>query len=190
MDASPNKYRYIKLWEKIESKELFTSKRLTVRQDTCRLPSKRIIDDYLVVEVPDGAAIVAITEEKEIVLVRQYKHGLGQIVLELPAGNVEENEDPAHTIKRELLEETGYVADNVEFISILATKPARMFAKTHVYFASNVRHSGKQMESDTEVIEIVLVPVNELPALIQKGDIITETSLAALMMVWKRTVTF
>lgn len=187
MDAR-NEGSNIQLWDLVESEELFNSKRLCLRRDTCRLPSKRIIDDYLVVEVPDGAVVIALTGKQEIVLVRQYKHGLGQVVLELPAGNVEKGEDPGFTIKRELLEETGCVAKDLELISILATKPARMSARTYVYFAADVNYIGKQQDPDTEVIEIVLVPVKNLPSLVQEGNIITETSLAALLMVWHKII--
>ncbi len=175
-------------WQTLASEELFKSRWLRLRRDTCRLPSNREIDDYFVVELPDGTAIVAITEQHELVLVRQYKHGLGQIVLELPAGIVEASEDPAETIKRELIEETGYSTPTVELITTLATKPARMSARTLIYFAINVRKNLEQQENDAEIIQTVLVPIINLPALIQSGNIITETSLAALLMVWPRLI--
>lgn len=186
MKSGPDNVSSIRPWSLLESKTLFTSKRLNLRLDACRLPSDRTIDDYLVVEMPDGAVVVAVTEQNEIVLVRQYKHGLGRIVLELPAGNVEKEEDPAITILRELKEETGYTVKDTEFITILSTKPARMTARTFVYFALNATKVEKQQENDMEVIENVLVPVQELPALIQRGEIITETSLAALLVVWHK----
>jgi 8-oxo-dGTP pyrophosphatase MutT (NUDIX family) len=138
--------------------------------------------------MPDGAAIVAITLKQELVLVKQYKHGLGQIVLELPAGNVESNEDPWHTIARELVEETGYEASSVELISILATKPARMSARTFIYFARDVKFTGRQQNDDAEVIEVVLIPLKDIPTLLREGKIITETSLAAIMMAWDRLI--
>ncbi|MBD2757868.1 NUDIX hydrolase [Spirosoma validum] len=173
-------------WQTVSTRELVKSKWLRVRQDTCRLPSGREIDDYFVVEAPDGAVIVAVTQENELVLVRQYKHGFGGIVLELPAGIVESKEVANETIIRELSEETGYFTPNVEYIATLVTKPARMSARTFVYFANAVTKDSQGQENDSEVIETVLVPIADLPALLQRGDIITETSLAALLMVWNR----
>ena len=178
----------IQPWVLLESKELFRSKRIELREHTCQLPGGRIIDDYLVATLPDGAAVVAVTQNQEIVLVRQYKHGLGKIVLELPAGNVEAGEDPAKTIARELAEETGYLASGIEFIMTLASKPARMSAKTHIYFAADVKPVARQKQDDAEIIKIVLIPLKELPALIKRGEIVTETSLAAMMMVWDRLI--
>ncbi|WP_165358866.1 NUDIX hydrolase [Spirosoma sordidisoli] len=159
-----------------------------LRQDECLLPSGRVIDDFFVVEVPDGAAIVAITDDNELLLIKQYKHGFGDFVLELPAGIVEQNEDPALTIARELREETGFVATNIEFVTTLITKPARMSARTQIYFANGGRFEYDPEFNDAEVIEKILVPVAELPALIAKGNIMVETSLAALLMVWDKLV--
>ena len=145
-------------WKTLSSSVLIASKWLTVRRDKCELPSGRQIDDFYVVEVPDGAAIVALTEKKEIILVQQYKHGASQVVLELPAGIVETNEDPLFTIARELKEETGYVASDIEYITTLTTKPARMAAKTLIYFASDVKPQSAPQINDAEIIKTVLPP--------------------------------
>lgn len=173
-------------WTVVQSQAIFDSRWLRLRRDVCRLPSGRELDDYYVVEVPDGVAVVALTPARQLVLVRQYKHGLGQIVLELPAGIVEPGENPEHTMLRELREETGYTAPALEHVATLATKPARMAARTWVYFAPVVEPLGEQQRNDAEVIDLVLLPLSELPALLQRGEIITETSLAALLLVWPR----
>jgi len=175
-------------WKTKSSENIFKSKWMRLRRDTCVLPSGREIDDYYVMEVPDGAAIIAITENNELVLVRQYKHGYGQLVLELPAGIVEDKEDSSEAVIRELQEETGYKASNVEFITSLITKPARLSGRTLIYFADKVVIDSQKVENDAEVIEVVLVPINNLPSLIQSGGIVTETTLAALMVVWSRLV--
>ena len=176
----------MRLWQRLNSEVLFTSKWLNVRRDVCRLPSGSVIDDYFVIEIPDGVTIVAITRDMEIVLVRQYKHGIGQVVLELPAGNVDPDEDPNVAINRELREETGYTASNIEYVTTIISKPARMTARTLVYFATGAVLYGYPEESDQEKIETVLVPLEELPLLIAHGMIITETSLAALLTTWDR----
>jgi len=189
MRAKSKEENDLQQWKTLVTEEIFNSRWLRLRRDTCRLPNGREIDDYYVVEAPFGAAIVALTEDSELVLVRQYKHGLGKIVLELPAGNVDDDEEPADTIVRELREETGYVASDVKFVATLSTKPARMSAQTFIYFASNVKQEAQQQQKDNEVINIVLMPVKELPSLIKRGDIVTETSLAALLMVWDKLTT-
>lgn len=176
----------LKTWHRLRSTELFRSRWMSLRKDECELPSGRIIDDYFVLEIPDGAVVVAITEKRELVLVRQYKHGAGQFVLELPAGIVESNEDPATTIARELKEETGYVASQVEYVTTLATKPARMTANTHVFFSNSIKLKEKIDINDSEVIETVLLPISEIAEYIKSGKITIETTLAALLVVWDR----
>lgn len=176
----------LKKWQQLRSVELFTSKWMSLRRDECQLPSGRIIDDYFVLEIPDGATVVAVTENKELVLVRQYKHGADQFVLELPAGIVETNEDPAITIARELKEETGYVSDQIEYITTLATKPARMNARTHVFFADNVRLKEEPNQNDAEVIETVLLPISQVQEYVISGKLSIETTLAALFAVGNR----
>ena len=174
------------VWEKLDSEELFSSQWLALRRETCRLPSGRIIDDFFTLELPDGVAIIAVTNDNQLVLVRQYKHGLGKIVLELPAGNVDPDEDSDTAIRRELVEETGFFADQIEYITTLASKPTRMRALTHIYFASNVTLAVFPEDNDMEFIKTVLVPISELSSLIKKREIITETSLAAILSVWDR----
>lgn len=186
MNPFSSNLKKLKSWAIISSEEIFKSKWMSLRRDTCSLPSSRVIDDYYVMEVPDGAAIVAITEENELVLVRQYKHGFGKVVLELPAGMVDPNEDPHLTVVRELREETGYSASNIEYVTSLVTKPARLSGRTLLYFSVNVKLDAKTEENDLEIIETILVPLEELTALIQRGEIIVETTLAALMTVWPR----
>ncbi len=171
-------------WQRLDSEELFTSKWLRLRRDVCRLPGGSIIDDYYVLELPDGVTVVAITANKELVLVRQYKHALGQVVLELPAGIVNDGEDRASAMSRELAEETGYVAPSLEYVGTVVSKPARMSARTLVYFAPNVRRQAEPQESDTERIVTVLVPVEQVRDLVTSGSIVTESSLAALLMAW------
>ncbi len=175
-----------KHWETIESKVIFESPFVLLRKDVCRLPSGQTVDDFYVVDVPDGAAIVAITKQNELVLVQQYKHGHDDIVLELPAGNVEPNEDPADTIMRELLEETGYAADKIDFVETLITKPARMSAKTHIFFAKDVVKVAEAQKDDAETIEVVKVPLAQLPDCIRSRKIRVETSLASILLVWDR----
>ena len=97
----------LKKWEILKSKRIIDNKYLKVRQDTVRLPDGTIYNDYYVREEKGWSAIFCLTEDGKVVLNRQYKHGIGEIVLELPAGRIEEGESPEESIKRELEEETG-----------------------------------------------------------------------------------
>ena len=91
-------------WKIIKSKYIVKDKWLTVRADTCKLPSSNVIDPYYVLEYLTWLNIVALTENDDIVLVKLYRHGLGKTVVELPSGGVESyDESVLSAARRELL---------------------------------------------------------------------------------------
>ena len=95
-------------WKVLESEYLIRRPWLTARRDRAELPDGRINNEYYVLEYPDWVNIIAVTEDGDIVLERQYRHGLGNTCYELPCGVIEKGETPLEAAKRELLEETGY----------------------------------------------------------------------------------
>ena len=89
-------------WKTLKSEYLFKRPWLTARRDTCELPDGRINDEYYVLEYPTWVHVVAITMDGKMVIIRQYRHGLGRTCFEIVAGCVEEGEDPLVAAKREL----------------------------------------------------------------------------------------
>lgn len=173
-------------WKTLSENYIFQSKRINLRKDVCQLANGNIIDDYIVAEIPDGVVIIVITDNNEILLVKQYKHGIGESVLELPAGNIDAGEQPIDAAKRELVEETGYEALHIEYIGKLYSKPARLKAITHVFFVSKSRFRGLPKDDIYEKIELVKVPLKQISVTLSANEILTETSLAALMIGWKK----
>jgi len=113
-------------WKLLASKNVYQEKWLQIKNDTCELPDGRIIDPYIVVEVPSWTNMVIITKAEKIVLVKQYRHALGKTTLELPGGILEKGELPKDSAIREMQEETGYVSNEVEFIMEISPNPALM----------------------------------------------------------------
>src|SRR5690606_3102665 len=122
-------------WKKLQSKYLVKEKWATLRVDTCELPDGRIMDDYYVLEYPEWANAIAITEDNEVLLVKQYRHAAGEVVLEIPGGVVDPGEAPLEAIQRELLEETGYLFTDIAKICELWPNPATGNNKTHSFLA-------------------------------------------------------
>src|SRR5687768_11288124 len=106
----------LKPWVVEESKITYEDRWLKVRTDRCVNQHGRVIDSFHVVEYPAWVNVIALTPEGGIVLVEQYRHGVGAILLELPAGVVEREDSPASAAKRELREETGYEARELQLV--------------------------------------------------------------------------
>src|SRR5687767_11805870 len=102
-------------WEVLQSDYVLDNKFWRIRRDQVRLPDGSLYDYYRR-EHEGWAGILCLTEDNKIVLIRQYRHGLGEVVIELPAGAVDPGEDPGETAKRELEEETGYQTNDIELV--------------------------------------------------------------------------
>lgn len=112
-------------WELLGSELAFDHRWYRVRRDTVRLPSGRVVDDYLVSLRPDVARLCAVTSYARLVLVRQWKQGVRSFMLELPGGVCDDNEDPAVTAGRELTEETGYICPNLTRLGSFELDPSK-----------------------------------------------------------------
>lgn len=170
-------------WTCLRSQSVFANRWIGVRQDTVALPDGTLIDDYFVAELPHVALVMPVTLHKEVVFVRQYRHAAGQIMLELPAGNFNpQTEEAATAALRELQEETGYQASAVESLGVLYDNPVKCTYETHVFLARDVVPGGKQIWDVTEEIEVVTLPLSEIPRAITAGKISVSGSIAALYL--------
>src|SRR3954454_5087864 len=120
-------------WERLSSEKLMETPYFAVRSDRLRLPDGAIKDPYYVIERPDAAIVFPITEGGEVVLVRQYRPAIDRIELGLPAGLVEEGEEPEKAAHRELLEETGYTGGEWEYLGAVASSPSLKDNWAHLY---------------------------------------------------------
>jgi 8-oxo-dGTP pyrophosphatase MutT (NUDIX family) len=129
---------------------------------------------------PDWANILAITESGEAVLVKQSRVGPAKQCLEIPGGMIDEGEPAIEAAKRELEEETGYVSDDWTALPSINPNPAIMSNRLHMFLARNCRNNHKRQHfpDENESIEVVLVPVENLEAMVEKGEI--DSALAAL----------
>lgn len=170
----------IKKWKVLQSDWVLNHKWCQVRQDKVQLPNGTIIDDYFVTIRPDIALVFPVTSENQVVFVRQYRHGLREILLELPAGAFNPLEETgAVAATRELREETGYIAQTMIPLAVLSDNPVKDTNKIHLYLAENVQPSPHRDLDITEEIEIVLIPLTEVMTKIMNGEIYIAGSVAA-----------
>ncbi|WPP48080.1 NUDIX hydrolase [Catalinimonas niigatensis] len=166
-------------WETLEQQYLIKDEWIRLRADRCRMSDGTIVEPYYVLEYPNWANVIAITEEKEVVLVRQYRHALGAVDLELPGGAIDPGESPMEAAKRELLEETGFEAKHIEQVCKLSPNPANHNNYSISFLATGVKRTAKQQLDETEEIEVVLVPLEEVKRMLARQELIQTMHVAA-----------
>ena len=179
-----------KPWKRLESHAVFSNRWLTVRQDTVALPNGTVVDDYFVAELPSVALVMPVTRQNEVVFVRQYRHAAARVMLELPAGTFNpQTEDAATAAVRELREETGYQATQIECLGCLYDNPVKCTYETHIFLARNVMPVGGQVWDITEEIEVITLPLNKISEAIADGIVAVSGSVAALYLGLQRLQT-
>lgn len=147
----------IKPWKVLETNYF----RPRFRIDKCELPNGNFLD-ATIIEFRPWANVLALTKNNESVMVKQYRHGICDVLLEFPGGVVDEGEDPAEGAKRELLEETGYVASTFIEVGKLYPNPAFQTNTLHCFLALDAEKVSEQNLDAGEDIEVCLVPFDEL----------------------------
>jgi 8-oxo-dGTP pyrophosphatase MutT (NUDIX family) len=169
-------------WKTISSNYLFNDDWLTMRADTCERPDGKIIEPYYVYEFPDWVCAVALTKENKIVLVRQYRHALGDTILELPGGCVDKTDASLETaIARELLEETGYAFTSFEFLCNTSANPSTNNNIMHIYLAKGGALIKEQQLDDAEDIEVHLFSIAEVKQLIRENKLMQSMHVTGLL---------
>jgi 8-oxo-dGTP pyrophosphatase MutT (NUDIX family) len=171
----------VKPWQVLDTKLLISERWLQLREDRVRLGNGHEIDRFHVIHGPDWASVLCITEASEVIMVRQYRHGIAQPSLELPAGVIEPHESPEEAARRELAEETGYESDDWVRIQTVSTEPARHTTQAHFFCARGARPTRKPAPEETEVLEIVKAPVTELGRLATDGSIVHGVHVGAIL---------
>ena len=172
----------IKKWETMDSRYIIERPWLTARCDTVKLPDGRVNPEYYVLEYPTWVNVIAITEEGKYVMVRQYRHGLGDIFTELVAGVVEDGEKPLAAAQRELMEETGYSEGDWKLLTVLSQNPSATTNLTYCFVATNVRKTGNQQLDETEDVEITYLTEDELRRMLLNDEMRQSLMVAPL---WK-----
>lgn len=166
-------------WRLRASRYVVDSPYMRLRTDEVELPDGTIVADYYVRESHGFVAILALTEDEQVVLVRQYRYAADSIHLELPAGMLLDSEDPRECAVRELAEETGYEVERCELAAQYFPEPVRSTARAYVFIGSGARKVGQPNPDPTEHIEVELVPLSVLRTMLADGSIDTGASIAA-----------
>ncbi len=168
-------------WKIEESNYLIDDQWLKVRVDKCSMPDGKIVQPYYVLEYPTWVNVFGITKKNEVVLIKQYRHGLRRTVLELPCGAMEEQDkSPMDAARRELLEETGYTSENFIQTGIVSPNPANHNNLTYCFLALNLEKVKTPHLDETEDLETVLKPYSDTVKMLKNGEFLQAMHISSV----------
>lgn len=169
-------------WKTLASEYLFRRPWLTARRDTVQLPNGVVHDEYYVLEYPTWVNVIAITTDGRFVMVEQYRHGLQDIFIELPAGVADEGETPLEAAQRELLEETGFGGGEWTLNTVLSANPSSQNNLAYSFIARGVKQIAGQHLDATEDVSVRILTREEVYRLLA-DDKMKQALMAAPL--WK-----
>ena len=161
----------IKKWKLQEREALIETRIFEVGATTCTHPDHEHPAKFWYVAPPDWANIIALTDEDEIILVRQYRHGTQQITLEIPGGMVDPGEDPEAAAARELREETGYLCERWEKLGEIAVNPAFMTNHCTTWLGTGAKLLAQTDFDEHEELSVEVYSVEQFFSMIDDGVI-------------------
>ncbi len=160
-------------WKILSSEYLYKAPWFTIRKDVCETPEHTIVDPYYVYEFPTWVSAVALTEAGEVVMIRQYRHALGETIMEIPGGCADDTDASLEAaVQRELLEETGYSFSSYEYLGKISPNPSTNDNLMHMYLATGGKKVQEQKLDHNEEIEVYLLSINEVKALLRENKIL------------------
>jgi len=167
-------------WKCLGTNTVFENRILALRQDTYHFLPNDIIKDFTVLEFGDWVNIIPITSQGEVVLIRQYRHGIMRDTIEIPGGLLSETDtSPIDAALRELEEETGYSSSDIIHIGTVEPNPAIQNNRCYTYLARNAYRKSSQRLDSTEAIHVDVIKKEEVYGMIRSGQITHGLVIAA-----------
>lgn len=169
----------------ITSKYIYEGRVVRLRFDEVELPDgSRSTRE--IIEHNGGVSVAAMTDNDEIILVRQYRHPYGEIIYEIPAGKIEKGEDPFECGKRELKEEAGATAEHYELLGIDYPSPGYCGEKIYIYYADGLTFGENDLD-EGEFLDVIKVPFDKAVEMVMSDEIKdSKTQIAILKIKAKR----
>jgi 8-oxo-dGTP pyrophosphatase MutT (NUDIX family) len=177
----------IKAWTELSAKLLQKTKVFDLWVRRLKSPVDEYQDDFYQIRVIDWVNIIALTEDQQVVLVEQHRFGINQNTMELPGGMLDGPDDtPEEAAIRELTEETGYTANDIELLGMVHPNPAIQTNRSFSYFARDVKLVAEQNLDPAENIKVHLVPIADIPHLLESGIISHSLVVCAFLQFYRK----
>lgn len=161
----------VKHWEILSSRLEKDYRIFGLRIDRAVSPRTGRAHDFFVLESRSWVNVIPVTADRQVVLVRQYRHGTRDLALEIPGGIVDPGDRPEEAARRELLEETGFAAREIVPLGFVHPNPAFLDNRCFSFLAEGVERVALQDQDEKEDIEVLLKPLDDIPAMIRSGEI-------------------
>jgi ADP-ribose pyrophosphatase len=149
-----------------------------------REDGRKIVRD--IVNPGPAAVILPITEKNEVVFITQLREAIGKVSLELPAGMIEPGEEPIVAAKRELEEETGIIAKDIELLVSVYPSTGYTSETVHIFVAKDFEKGKKQLDSTEEILEIKKIPIEECIENIKNGKLENASQIIAILLYYTK----
>lgn len=167
-------------WTLLDSQKKFSDRLISVHHDRYRLQGNGRANDFTIIRTADWINIIPITADGELVFIRQFRHGIREVTVEIPGGAVDGRDaDPRTAAERELREETGYAASSWKYLGYVTPNPALQSNRCHTFLATGAYRVGEPCLDPYEQIDVVLVPAAEVARALRDGTVTHGLVLAA-----------
>ncbi|MBS1271816.1 MAG: ADP-ribose pyrophosphatase [Candidatus Marinimicrobia bacterium] len=158
----------VKPWRTLQTDQLLETDILTVQKSHRKSPASGVTGEFITINAPDWVNVIAVTASRDVLLIRQYRHGTDNITLEIPGGIIDRDESPEKAAARELLEETGYAGDSPVRLGVTDVNPAIQTNQCYTFLIQNAEQIEEPNLGKYEEIEMQSTPVAEIPELISR----------------------
>jgi len=177
----------LRSWTVLSSRSLLRAEPwVSVIAQKIRLPDGRLINNYYQIKTPAFVVFYVKTRDNRVIVIRQYKHGIGRVSLTMPGGLIDSSENPLTAARRELLEETGYAAESWKSLGNYVPDGNFGCGRAYFFMARNARKTTEPKSGDLEEMQVILIPESDLLKAVRRGAVISLSSAAIISLAASR----